>query len=915
MNESQNQKSIIPELPEEEVRKIPDFSRFVAIDLETTGLNPAEGEIIELGAVRFVNREEHETIRILVKPEHGLPERNRRLTGIEPSMLDNASDLKSALQSFIEFIGDDLLISHNAPFDTKFLEHHLEKSGLECFRNPALCTLHLAAIVNPEAVSLQLGYLAESWKIEIIDQHRALQDARMAGRLFLKLMDDIEAWPKMFVSHLASYRGKSIDPIFDLLDLMLDGDPLDAASFNLGNEIVVRLANPDRGSPLPLIKRPEGLRLPGNTDDEELSVEINEAFRRAGVTLIEDLRPGALPASTSIPIGAPDCPKFVVAVPDENYLPMILGDDNGLDGYPEPDGAFFLGSRSDYVCTVKAFEPDGRPLGWIELSPFERVVLARWLAGTHTGRIARVNWWLLNNFSGLKGHLNTLSISSVECAGPSTDNDINCFVRLARSRAESSGRIIVTHKHICMKNSGERLLDSIDACVIENASHLVDAARETESSTIELDAMVRRLKTLIDLHKNDNTGLREILKTALEHFKRLTATCRNTVSEIRNAQQSESSRTIYVGSDNWDDEEFSELAADLDLAYLGLTGLINDIEENIKIDESDKTIVCIIRNAVETIKILRKSPAGWVASIEGVPIRKPKRVALKVVPVEVSHIIRSVLEEAKSGVVAVDRHLRYADSFERFKRQWGIMTDFSISEVVLQDPSLVLPELYIPEDVTAPTSRSGRKYHWEKYMERTANLLRMLAETLGGRTIAAFSAHHELRRVRELLDENPPADCIVLAQYMDGTKSSLVREYVTNPKTLLLGGRNFLDGVDLRPAGFTVLVMVKMPFASPEEPVHRAALQEIESSGGDGMESYMVPLAVETSNRWIDSLIAGPVPDGIEPGKPPGAVLLLDPRAVRNEWGESFVNSLNASPVYRLPFIEIRKRLAELNIG
>ncbi|MCX6647218.1 MAG: exonuclease domain-containing protein [bacterium] len=916
MTESQNINSPDQDPVEKQVRKTSDFSRFVAIDLETTGLNPAEGEIIELGAVRFVNREEREIFRVLVKPEHGLPERNRRLTGIEPSMLDHASDPKSALQNFVEFIGDDLLVSHNAPFDTSFLEHHLKKAGLELFDNPALCTLHLAAIINPEAASLQLGNLANIWKIEVIDKHRALQDARMAGRLFVKLVDEIAEWSRCFIAHLASYRGKSVDPIFDLFDLMLKDNPVDSDTFDLGREIIHRLENPGMDTPLPLIKLPAGVKPPAITVDKELSGEIIKAFKRSDVTLIDDLRPGTAPSSLSIPIGAKNSPKFVVAIPDENYLPLILGEDNGVDGYAEPDGAFFLGSRSDYVCTQNAFESDGRPLGWLELSPFERVVLARWLAGTHTGRIARVNWWLLNNFSGLKGHLNILGISSAECDNPGVENSGNSFVELARSKASNAGRVIVTQKHICMRNTGDnsqgRLLDTFDTCIIENASQLIDAARETESYNIELDAMIRRLKALAYFHRDDSTGFLISINKALDQFKDLTSTCRDTISEIRNTQQSESTRPIYVGGDTWDDEEFSELAGALDLAWNGLSKAIQEIEENPGIDASNKSIVKILRNAAETIKVFRKSPSGWAASIEGVPVRKPKRVTLKVVPVDVGHIIKRMLDESKSGVVAVDRHLRYGDSFEQFKQQWNLIADYPVSEIVLEDSSLVLPELYIPEDVTSPTARSGRKYHWEKYMERTANLLKMVAETLGGRTIAAFSAHHELRRVRELLDKNPPSDCIVLAQYMDGTKSSLVREYLTNPKTLLLGGRNFLDGVDLRPAGFTVLVMVKLPFASPEEPVHRAALDEIESHGGDGMETYLVPLAVETSNRWIDSLIAGPIPDNADPGKPPGAVILLDPRAVRNEWGESFVNSLNASPVYRMPFIEIRKRLADL---
>ncbi len=915
---TENENTISPDTAqvEDEVRARPEFTRFVAIDIETTGLNPAEGEIIELGAVRFIDQDEVETYHSLVKPDHGLPERNRRLTGIEPSMLESARDSKSALEDFVEFIGDDLLISHNAPFDRKFIQHHLGEQGHDPIENPMLCTLHLSAIVNPEAVSLQLGNLARMWKIEIIDPHRALQDARMAGRLFIKLMNDIRMWRTEFIAHLADYRGKSLDPIFDLFDELVGDPPGDMGKFNLGREIVRRLRNHRKECPLPLLKLPEVEMRQKLTADEPLENEIRDAFKRGGITFLEDTRPGAGPASCTIPIGPKGIPNLVVAIPDESYIPEIVGPDNGMDGCADESGAFFLGTRSDYVCTYRAFDLDGRPLGWLELSPFERVVLARWLAGTHTGRIARVNWWLLNNFSGLKGHLNTLSISSLECIGPSASKIENCFVELARLKAEKAGRIIVTQKHLCTRKKDEeiqeRLLESVDACIIENASKFVSSARETESYTLELDVLCRQLVTLVKANENDSTGFVDCIGSALAQIQDLTETCKRTISNYRNSQPHGSSQPIPVDDENWQDEKFSELAAALDLAGDALTNTAKEIEGNQLISRANKVFTRVLARAEETIRTFIKIPAGLAASIEGVPVRKPKRVSLNLVPIEIGQVVHRVIEESTGGVLAIDRHLRTGDSFERFRHQWGLIAE-PVEERVLGEPSLVLPGLYLPVDVTSPTARSGRRYHWEKYMERTANLLRMLAETLGGRTIAAFNAHHELRRIRELLETNPPSDCIVLAQYMDGTKSSLVREYLTNPRTLLLGGRNFLDGVDLRTAGFTVLVMVKIPFVSPEEPVHRAALQTYDDLGNDGMSNYLIPLAAETSNRWIDSLIAGPVLESADPSKPAGAVILLDPRAVKNEWGDEFINLLNASPVYRLPFIEIKKKIAELN--
>jgi len=909
----------------EAVRKIPDFARFVAIDLETTGLDPAEGEIIELGAVRFIDGKESDAFRSLVKPQAGFPERNRRLTGIDPADLREARSPKDALEEFKAFLRDDLLVSHNAPFDLSFLATHLGKHGIDPIKNPALCTLHLAAFMNPEAETLQLGTLAKNLGVTVIDPHRAMQDARMAGRVFLRLKDELALWPAEFLGHLAGYRGKSLDPHFDLLDSLAGQGSPDGGAWRLSDAVLGHLADPPAPSALPPLRVLAETGERGRADDPALAAEVAQAFGRGGLTLLEDARPGAPPVSSSVPPNTPDIPRFVVGIPDESALPTLLGADDGADGADGPDGRFYLGLRSEYICLRRAFAPDGRPAGWLELSPYERIVLARWLAGTRTGRFARVNWWLLNNYSGLKGHLNALSGNEVECVGPDAPHDGPCFAEMAREIARSSAGVIVQQRHLCARLLGsissERLLDPFDACVIEGASRLVHSARATESRVLELDSIKRRLTQLSEFAEGGDTGFADAVNSALSSVKDLLDACRVTIGAFRDARSRDNLGPITVDEESWTTDIFSELSGTLEVAHESLLRASERIGGIPALTEDAAAVGAMLSRIAETLRMFREAQTVWALSLEGAPARNPKRITLRLEPVDVSDVIRRITSEAKLGVIASDRQLRYADSFDHLRSMWGLQADVAVTERVLTDPSHIPPPLFLPEDINAPAARSGRRYHWEKYMERTANLLRMVADALGGRTVAAFSAHHELRRVRELLEQNPPREAIVLAQYMDGTKSALIREYLANPATLLLGGRSFLDGVDLRPAGFTALILVKLPFVSPEEPLHRAALRLQEAQGLDGMTSYLVPLAAETSNRWIDSLISGPITSpanadsDMSAAEPAGAVILLDPRASQNEWGDELVSSLNARPAYRLSFREMLARLGEMVRG
>ncbi len=917
MNENENEsvhENQTPPVEEPEERIPPDFSRFVAIDIETTGLNPEIGEIIELGAVRYENGEETGEFHTLVKPLKGYPERNRRLTGIDPELLKTASEVSGALRELQSFVEDDILVSHNARFDTTFLKTHFEKNDIEPLTNPALCTLHLAALVDPEADSLQLGALAKLWEIEVVDPHRAVLDARLAGQLVLKIFDEIRSWKTAFVKHLTGYRGKSLDSIFDFLD-WIAGDAEPDPEWRL--DFAIRECLLDRSDRHSLQPFPDLLTDPPDSPerDIELENEVREAFERGGVTMFEDLRPGVSSASRNIPIGAEGFPGFVVTVPDETARRLAVGPDGGTDGLGGPDGTFYLGRLFEYLCLARSFAEDGRPAGWLELSPYERIVYARWLAGTKTGRVGRVNWWLLNNFSGLKGHLNSLSEGRIGCLGPEVPHPMPCYVKLAMEVATKAGRVVVDHKYpfsqIGDQCHEECSLCEVPALLIEGADRLDDGARSTESRIIEIEPFTRKVTSFVKAAESMAVSVQEGVETAESALKEILEVSRSTLRAFRESGKIEFAGPLHIDEETWTDEIFSELAGALEAAADLLAVSVYKLKNTENLSDEYRTLCEALEHVMVSVKMLRHTPPGWSASLEGAPLRSPRRVTYRLTPVDVRDSIRGLVNHAKGGIFATGRHLRHGGTFDRIKSTWGMDDGFQVEERILEDPSVAVPELYLPEDVMPPSGRSGRKHHWHKYMERTSNLLKMLAETIGGRTVAAFSAHHELRKVRELLEKSPPRDCVILAQYHDGTKSAIIQEYLNNPATLLLGGRNLLDGVDLRPAGFTVLVIVKLPFTSPEEPLHRAALRLAESEGLDGLRSHLVPLAVEITNRWIDSLLAGPIPVGSEPGRPAGAIVMLDPRALYNEWGEDFLGALTSRPAHRMSFREMLATLKE----
>lgn len=154
--------------------------RFIIFDLETTGLDPAKHEIIEIGAIR-VNRdsEDHETFQALVKPKKRITKRITDLTGISNEMVTtDGTALSEALSEFRSFVGDLTLVAFNAKFDDAFLRAACTAVESSHFTNEVCCALTLARRAWPGRQSYRLSELAKDGNLQMDGEHRALGDCR-----------------------------------------------------------------------------------------------------------------------------------------------------------------------------------------------------------------------------------------------------------------------------------------------------------------------------------------------------------------------------------------------------------------------------------------------------------------------------------------------------------------------------------------------------------------------------------------------------------------------------------------------------------------------------------------------------------------------------------------------------------------
>ena len=181
------------------------FSKFVAFDLETTGLSSQKDEIIEIGAVKFTVKVENGQVvpqkikdfQTFVKPNMMIPAEATRVNHITDTMVENAPAVADCLRQFTAFCGQDtILVAHNADFDAGFLKVAYEKNPQLLPGNPIVDSLRLSRSILPEHKNHKLGEMAMlfkrqqliSMKIDSGDMHRAVYDCEMLMEVFVSLL-------------------------------------------------------------------------------------------------------------------------------------------------------------------------------------------------------------------------------------------------------------------------------------------------------------------------------------------------------------------------------------------------------------------------------------------------------------------------------------------------------------------------------------------------------------------------------------------------------------------------------------------------------------------------------------------------------------------------------------------------------
>lgn len=183
---------------------------YVVFDIETTGLSINHNKIIEIAGVKLHEGKEIGRYSSFVNPHEKIPYHISQLTNITDDMVKDAPDLEKVIREFVDFVGDSVLVAHNAQFDMGFIQAACVDIGLERLTNPSLDTLELARMLYPSMKNHRLNTLADKFNVRLDNHHRAIDDTAALASILLAMLKECEQRNITRLEQLNEFTGKDL---------------------------------------------------------------------------------------------------------------------------------------------------------------------------------------------------------------------------------------------------------------------------------------------------------------------------------------------------------------------------------------------------------------------------------------------------------------------------------------------------------------------------------------------------------------------------------------------------------------------------------------------------------------------------------------------------------------------------------
>ena len=569
--------------------------------------------------------------------------------------------------------------------------------------------------------------------------------------------------------------------------------------------------------------------------------------------------------------------KVIISTGTRNLQDQLFHKDIPLvrDALGVPVDVALLKGRANYLCHHR-----------LQLALEE----GRFLTRSQVAELQEINTWSGRSASGDIAELSTLSedsplwpqvtSSADNCLGGDCDYLDECFLAKARRRAQEADVLVVNHHllfaDMALKGDGfGELLPGANAFVLDEAHQLPDTASNFFGTTISGNQLLELARDSIAEEIREAAESRELQRRA----DKLVKAVRDMRLAFGETQRRGPWKEVASGREMND-------------AIVSVAELLDELAQALKaLSSRGKGLEsCYQRSEVlieSFTQLTGPSPEGMIHWYE----THTRSFTISFTPMDVAQLFQQQLSSHPCAWIFTSATLAVGESFQHFSEQLGLEGALTHRwDSPFDYPHQAL--LYAPSPMPEPNSPG--------YTEAVVEAALPVLQASQGRAFLLFTSHRALREAAELLQGR--VDYPLLIQG-DAPRTRLLEKFREAGNAVLLGTGSFWEGVDVRGEALSCVIIDKLPFASPGDPVLQARIDAMREAGGNPFMEYQLPQAVITLKQGVGRLIRD-VSDR-------GVLMLCDPRLGSKGYGRIFLDSL--PPMSKTLKLEVVQRFFHNN--
>jgi ATP-dependent DNA helicase DinG len=552
--------------------------------------------------------------------------------------------------------------------------------------------------------------------------------------------------------------------------------------------------------------------------------------------------------------------KVIISTGTKNLQDQLFNKDLPVirKAMKKPFIAALLKGRSNYLCTYRLKNALTSTLGFSKEDAAALAKISSWSKRTKTGDISEMSevteadpvWYQ--------------ATSSVDnCLGQDCPDYADCFLVKARKKAQESEVLVVNHHLLCADwsirdNGFGELLPDAEVVIIDEAHQLADTASNFLGITVSA-------KQMNDLAKD---ALMEYFKDATD-MPALRTACEDLEHEVKDMRLAFG---IELKRGDWQDiENNPKIAASLAAVKDQLQRLADQLElASVKTKGLES---CFKRadELVQQLKIILEDNSGkWIRWYE----TYKNTFTLSRTPLDIAAEFRAFMQHHQAAWIFTSATLSVANKFDHFannlglsnanSESWGSPFDYAHQSLFYHPKGLPQPNDY-------------------DFIPRIIEFAVPVLQASKGRAFFLFTSHRALKEAAELLEKKVDFPLLIQGSR---PKGMLLEQFKAAGNAILLGTSSFWEGVDVRGEALSCVIIDKLPFASPGDPVLKARMDAMTKQGRNPFFHYQLPSAVIALRQGIGRLIRDVTDRGV--------LMVCDPRLLKRSYGQIFLDSVPA---------------------